>query len=114
MSKFTQDQINEAVKNALHEAKIAQQKYLQDVLGGTDKYTCGFAWVVVKIHGGSKLAKQLKVAGFDKHWGGGLDYWGPGSIGVQNIDCNLEGAKVFAKILTNELGVEFYAQSRVD
>ncbi len=109
----------EAAVKANEQANIAQQDFYNNKLNGREWGACGFAWVVAKVKGNTKMGKALAAAGFSKHYGGGLQVWMPGRIGTQNIDCNYAGAKKYAEVFKAELlkanlEVEIYADSRMD
>lgn len=115
MSAFTLEQVTEIVNQGLVLANEAQKKYLDENLNGIDQFACGFAWTIIEVKGSTKLGKMLKSLNFDKPYGKtGLQYWMPGRLGVQNIDCNYQGAKVFAKHLSEKLGISCYADSCLD
>lgn len=114
-TNFTKEQVDEIILEGLEIARNAQLQYLEEKLGGEDKFACGFAWTRIAVKGSTKLGKMLKAHGFEKPYGGtGMEYWMPGRINVQNVDCNKTGAEAFAKHLKEKLGVDCYADSRLD
>jgi len=99
---------------ALDAAKTAADKFYQEKLNGQDMYACGFAWVTVfGVKGNTKLGKVMKNLGFSKSWEGGLQLWNPSGHFCQNIDTKEEGARAYAKILT-DAGLQAYPGSRLD
>lgn len=85
------------------------------IMAGGDGGCCGFAWCTVyKVRSNSKMGKLLAEYGFSKSYSGGLQLWNPGESMVQNIDIKLSGAQAMARILTEQLGLEAFAGSRVD
>ena len=119
MTTFTKEQVQEVVQEALVAAEQAAANYFNTQLGGVDRFACGFAWTTVYgVKGSTKLGKMLLANGFSKAWEGGLQYWMPGRSGrmgfVQNVDTHLEGARAFAKVIKDKLGVDCYADSRLD
>ncbi len=107
------DNIKEAVQAGLVAAKAASEAEYTRI--GGDGYACGFAWVTVYgVKLSTKEGKVFKSLGFDKAYGGGIQYWNPGGMSVQNIDIKEAGAVAFAKVLRGTLGVTAYAGSRMD
>ena len=109
-----QADVADAVRLGMHTATIAATNYLQTELKGNEQMPCGFAWVIVKAKGSTKLGKALTANGFKKAYGPGLQLWNPSKLMVQNVDCLKAGAEAMAKVLQDELGVEAYADSRWD
>ena len=119
MSTFTKAQVQAIIDEALVVAEQAAVDYFNTHLGGVDRFACGFAWTTVYgVKGSTKLGKLLLESGFSKAYQGGLQYWMPARSArmgfVQNVDTHLEGARAFAKVLKEKLGVECYADSRLD
>jgi len=119
MSTFTKEQVQEIIQEALVAAEQAGVEYLNNHLGGVDCFACGFAWsTVYGVKGSTKLGKMLLANGFSKAWEGGLQYWMPARSNrlgfVQNVDTHLAGARAFTKVIKEKLGVECYADSRLD
>lgn len=112
----TNDAVKVAIEKAELAASIAASNYFRDVLKGVDQYACGYAWVkVYGVKGSTKLGKALMANGFRKCYSGGLEYWMPGRVNCQNVDVHYEGAKAFAKVIKESLGIEgCYADSRLD
>lgn len=109
------EKVKQAVDKALVAAGRESNRYFQEVLGGKDQYACGFAWVnVYGVKGSTRLGKALLSNGFRKSYTGGLQYWNPSNLMVQNVDTLEAGAQAFAKVIKEELGVTAYAGSRLD
>ena len=73
---------------------------------------CGFAWVKIRP-GNSSFAKWLvknKLA--RSAYGGGVDIWISGFN--QSVERKEACARAMAEVLRNELGVNAYADSRLD
>jgi hypothetical protein len=103
-----QDACNEAAQQARTAAKDFLAKH-------GDRDCCGFAWVTVyDVRSNSKLGKALAGYGFRKAYGGGLQLWNPSGMGVQSISVLEEGARAYADVLKDKLGVKAYAGSRLD
>lgn len=101
-------------------AKAAADKYFKEVLGGEDRYACGFAWVTVKPKhkGNTKLGKAERVVfaqlGLRKDWTEkNYEMWNPGEYHGQNIDTKEAGARAAAEVL-RRYGFDAYAGSRLD
>ena len=107
-------QVQQAVQAAAIEARRAAEQYFQEKLGGRDQYACGFAWVNTYEKGTTRLVRELKKHGFSKSYGGGYQWWNPSKMPVQNVECLEAGAVAAARVLTEQLGVKFYAGSRLD
>jgi len=112
--EFTQEQINDIIFEAKHEAAHAATKFFNEKLGGQDQYACGFAWVDIKVKGNTKLGRMLKAAGVQRS-----DYkkcftiWNPSGHHCQNIDTKEQGAHVAASVF-KKYGIPAYAGSRLD
>lgn len=104
------------VKGVVEKAqKIAAMVTREWLATHGDMDCCGFAWVTAyEVKGNTKLGRGLKAAGFDKAYGGGLQWWNPSGSNTQCITAKEKGAEAAAKFLTDELGVKFYANSRMD
>jgi hypothetical protein len=74
---------------------------------------CGFAWVVVREKGSTKVGRALKSVGFKPAYGGGLSLWNPGGSFTQSMDIKETGAEAYAKVL-REHGLDAYMSSRAD
>jgi len=74
---------------------------------------CGFAWVVVREKGNTKVGRALKSVGFKPAYGGGLSLWNPGGSFTQSMDIKETGAEAYAKVL-REHGLDAYMGSRAD
>lgn len=101
-------------------ANAAATRYFDEVLGGEDRYACGFAWVTVypEFKGNTKAGKTerrvLESMGFRKDWTGkSYQYWNPSKFPCQNVDTLEAGARAAADLLKN-YGFKAYAGSRLD
>jgi len=74
---------------------------------------CGFAWVVVREKGNTKLGRALKGVGFRKEYTGGLSLWNPGGSFTQSMDIKEAGAQAYAEVLRQH-GIDAYMNSRAD
>lgn len=111
---FTQDQINNIVRQARHEAAHAATRFFQERLGGQDQYACGFAWVnIYGVKGNTRLGKMLKAAGLRRDYTKAFQLWNPSGMGVQNVDTLEEGARAAARVFERH-GFRAYAGSRLD
>lgn len=104
-----QDACNEAAQAARTAAKISYAE-----IGERD--ACGFAWVNVwGVRSNSKLGKALQAAGFRKDYTGSLQLWNPSGHHTQSISVKEAGARAYAEVLREKLGLEkVYAGSRMD
>lgn len=114
MANFETIRVQMAHVMALAEARAKSQEFADQYMGGRDGGPCGFAWVnVYKVRSNSKLGKALAEVGFRKNYGGGLrisNQWWPG----QSVDAAEQGARAYARVMKDELGQAFYAESRLD
>ena len=101
-------------------AKKAANDYFNNVLGGVDKFPCGFAWVVISPeHKGSTKAgkaerKIYEQLGFTKDWTGKTYMLSnPAKISCQNMYAISAGCKAAADILKN-YGFNAYHSERLD
>ena len=78
-----------------------------------DRDACGFAWVIVREKGSTKLGRALKSVGFKPAYGGGLQLWDPSRSGTQSITAKEDGAIAYAEVLRQH-GIEAHAASRLD
>ena len=106
-----------AVQTACEAAELEARKAAKafyDAHG--DRDACGFAWVnVYDVRSNSRLGKTLATFGFSKSYTGGLQLWNPSKAGTQSISILEAGAEAYAKVLTEQLGLEqVYAGSRMD
>ena len=112
MEDFTVIQIKAIVEEAKKAAYEAASTYYKDVLGGEDRYSCGFAWVnIYKIKGNTKLGKKMKEAGLEKDYSGAYSIWNPSGLPIQHIDTKEAGARAAADVL-KKYGFEASAGSR--
>ncbi len=110
----TPEQIPQIVEEAKAAAYQAARKYFDEVLGGQDRYACGFAWVTIyKIKGNTRIGRALKECNIRPSYSGGLQMWNPSNFGCQNIDTLEAGAEAAAQVF-KRYGFEAYAGSRLD
>lgn len=114
----TKETFNAAlVQSACEQATLAARKAAQAYhQAHGDRDACGFAWVnVAGVRSNSRLGKTLQTFGFRKDYRGVLCLWNPAGIGSQSISTLEAGAEAYAKVLTEQLGLEgCYAGSRLD
>jgi hypothetical protein len=94
-------------------AAAAQKATAEFLAKHGDRDACGFAWVVVREKGSTKLGRALKSVGFRPEYGGGLSIWNPSGSGVQSITAKEDGAIAYAEVLRQH-GIEAHAASRLD
>ena len=101
-------------------SRNAAETFFNGVLGGKDRFMCGFAWITItpKHKGNTKLGKaervEYKELGFELDWTGKtFQLWNPSKMNCQNVDTLLVGAQAGAKYL-KELGYNASASSRLD
>ena len=101
-------------------AFAAADNYFKTVLGGVDRYACGFAWVTVEPEhkGNTRLGRveraTLVSLGLRKDWTGrAYELWNPAGYSVQNVDTLYAGARAAADVLRG-YGFRASAQSRLD
>lgn len=101
------DAVNEAFAEAHRASMAAMPQY--------DRAdACGFGWVIIKPARGP-VARYLKDNGLARAaYGGGLQVWNPGKTYSQSITVAEEGARAFARVLRERLGVDAQADSRMD
>ena len=113
-ANFETVKVQMAHVRAMAEAQSAAQAFADKYMGGSDGGPCGFAWVnVYKVRSNSKLGKALAEVGFRKDYGGGLQQWNKWWNG-QSVDAAEHGAVAYAKVMQEELGLDFYSGSRLD
>jgi hypothetical protein len=99
---------------ALAEAQRAAGDFSNKYFSGGDGGPCGFAWVnIYKVRKNSKLGKALEAVGFRKSYDGSFQLWNKWWPG-QSVDAAEHGAYAYAAAMKEELGLEFYAGSRLD
>ncbi len=114
MITATPEQIPEIVAEAERAAYAAAHQYFYDVLGGQDRFACGFAWVdIYGVKGNTKLGRALTAQGVRKSYTKSLQMWNPSKFGCQNVDTLEEGARAAAAVF-KRYGFEAYAGSRLD
>ena len=104
-------EVMNAVREAQSAASVKTAEYLREY---GDGFPCGFAWVWTNARGNTKIGKALMAAGFQKAYGGGLQWWNPSGNHTQNMDAKEAGAREAARVLREKLGIEASAQSRMD
>ncbi len=104
----------EILNEALAKARQARDSFIAKY--GEPMY-CGFAWVDVKVRSNSKLGQLLLDNGFRKGLsessGAVLTLWDPSQHMGQSMDVKIEGAKAYAKYLTDN-GIPCEWRSRAD
>lgn len=111
---YTVQEIKDIVQEAKSAAFEAADKYFKEVLGGEDKYACGFAWInIYDIKGNTKQGKAFKAAGITQDYTRAFQIWNPSGHGCQNIDTKEIGAKAAADVF-KKYGFKCYAGSRMD
>ena len=114
MATFETIKVQMAHVKALDAAQKAAKAFADKHMGGRDGGPCGFAWVnVYKVRSNSKLGKALAEIGFRKSYDGGLQLWNKWWPG-QSVDAAEHGAVAYAKVMQEELKLDFYAGSRLD
>ena len=107
--------IDEAKAAAASAADAFEKQYFPD--GGWG--ACGFAWVNIYEHNGtrlkgnSKMGRALKQAGVDQDWTRTFSIWNPSKYPTQNIDTLEAGARAAADVF-KRYGFTAYAGSRLD
>ncbi len=110
----TLDQIPAIVEEAKQAAHAAAKEYFETVLGGQDRWACGFAWIdIYDVRSNSKIGKALQEAGFRKSYTRSLQLWNPSKFPCQNVDTLERGAQAAAEVL-RKYGFTVYAGSRLD
>ena len=101
--------LDKALSSAAEAVRSARDKNPQLDMS----WPCGFGWVEVHIHGGTKVAKFLKDHGFNKSYStsGAIALWS--SAGSQNMDMNIAWASAYAEVLSNH-GLQANANGRMD
>ncbi len=114
MITATPEQIPQIVAEAQAAAYQAARQYFDEVLGGQDRYACGFAWVnIYGVKGNTKIGRALKECNIRPSYSGGLQMWNPSNFGCQNIDTLERGAEAAAQVF-KKYGFQAYAGSRLD
>lgn len=101
-------------------AEAAGSKYFQTVLGGVDRFACGFAWIEIypEHRGNTRLGraerKLFEALGARKSWHGRCyEIWMPGRQACQNVDVHESAARAGAEVLRRH-GFKAYSGSRLD
>jgi hypothetical protein len=112
---FETIQLQAAHEKAMTAARNAAQDVSNQYFNGRDGGSCGFSWVNVreKVRSNSKLGKALATLGYDKNYYGQLQLWNKWYRG-QSVDCGEAGARAYARVFTEETGIEVIAGSRLD
>jgi hypothetical protein len=111
---YTQEQVNNIVKEAQQAAYESAMEFFYDKLKGKDQYACGFAWTnIYGVKGNTKLGKMLKAAGVRQDYTKAFQLWNPSGMPVQNVDTLEAGAEAAAAVF-KKYGFEAYAGSRLD
>ena len=111
---YTQEQVNEIVKEAQAAAHKAAMEFFRDKLGGQDQYACGFAWTnIYGVKGNTKPGKMLKAAGVRQDYTKAFQLWNPAKVPVQSLSVLEAGAQAAADVF-RKYGFEAYAGSRMD
>jgi hypothetical protein len=108
------------LKNILVEAQQAAAARSMEMYNQHgDGWACGFAWVNIyehngtKIKGNTKLGKLLKAAGVRQDYTRAFQVWGGEWYNGQSIDIKEAGAQAYAEVL-RKYGFTAYAGSRLD
>lgn len=110
----TAEQVPAIVAEARQAAQAAAREYFDRVLGGQDRFACGFAWVnIYKVRGNTKIGRALKSCDIRPSYSGGLQMYNPSGFGCQNVDTLEAGAAAAAEVF-KRYGFEAYAGSRLD
>jgi Holliday junction resolvase-like predicted endonuclease len=105
--------LSQILSDAQSAAQSAATKYYAET-GSKNWWPCGFAWVQVSEKGNTKLGRALLASGlFRKAYGGGLQWWNPSGMMVQNMDTLRRGADAAAEVLRDH-GINAYASCRMD
>jgi|SRR5690606_8556630 len=123
MNTITLEQLETNIQAIIDEAETAAysaaKSFFSDVLGGQDKYACGFAWVNLyefngqRITGNNKTGRILKKAGITQNYNRTFEVWNPSRFPCQNVDTLEHGAKAAAAVFS-KYGFKAYAGSRLD
>lgn len=109
---FNLPAVQAVLNEASEQARTATKAFLAK---HGERDACGFAWVIVRdVRSNSKLGKALATVGFRKAYEGGLQLWNPSGHNTQAITAKEEGARAYAEVLKQKLGVVAYAGSRMD
>ena len=109
--------VQDAHELAIQEARQAAQAFADRYMDGQDGGPCGFAWVdIYRVRKNSKLGKALATVGFRKSISGSLQLWNgrAGWWAGQSVDAAGHGAYAYAQVMKEQLGLDFYACSRLD
>ncbi|NCB47744.1 hypothetical protein EOM81_12105 [bacterium] len=123
MSTLNIEQLESEIHAIILEAEIAAydaaKTFFNNVLGGQDKYACGFAWVNLyefngqRLTGNTKIGRMLKKAGISQNYNRTFELWNPSRFPCQNVDTLEHGAKAAAAVFS-KYGFKAYAGSRLD
>ena len=113
-ANFETIKVQMAHVRALAAAQSAAKAFSDKHFDGRDGGPCGFAWVnCYKVRSNSRLGKALAEIGFRKSYQGGLQQWNKWWNG-QSVDAAEHGAVAYAKVMQEELKLDFYSGSRLD
>ena len=107
-------QVKTAVAHAYAAAAVAADDYYTKVFNRQDTGACGFASVKTYVKGNTAIARALKKHGFSRSYPAGYELYNPSGMRVQSVDVLYAGAVRAAELLSEQLGVKFYAVSRLD
>jgi hypothetical protein len=114
MTTFTQQQVNDIVREAKEAAFKAADKFFKEKLGDRDQYACGFGFTkIYGVKGNTKLGKMFKAAGVEQNYERVFEIWNPSGYMCQNIDTLEEGARAAADVF-RKYGFKAYGCSRLD
>ena len=114
--ELTAQQVNDIVNAAMITAAEAAQR---EMAQWGDRDACGFAWVNIydhrgtKIRANSRLGRALAAAGVRKDYTGAHCLWNPSKLGVQSVGILEAGARAAAEVF-KAAGFTAYAGSRLD
>ena len=113
------EQLQSIIQEAQSAAHAAANTFFQDTMGGEDRGSCGFAWVIIESFGGkvikgnTKVGRSLKQAGVRQNWQRKFEIWNPACFPCQNVDTLERGASAAAEVFRS-YGFDAYACSRLD
>ncbi|MFZ9079267.1 MAG: hypothetical protein ACO23H_12095 [Alphaproteobacteria bacterium] len=96
---------------AVKEAKKAVENYL--LTHGKNPTACGFAGVVARVDGRTRIAKSLRAQGFRKSTYG-YKLWDPSNSITQDMFAKAAGAEAYIKTVESEVPVDFFVHTTWD
>lgn len=108
---LTPELVTQAVNEALHAAREATEYHIR--MNGEDG-GCGFAWILTRENGTSRVVRLLKQHGFRRGYDGGYVLWNPSGSTSQSMAALKAGADAAAKVLAQGLGVTFISGCKPD